>query len=803
MVFKPTDPRVMYAATGEGYSNADAIRGAGIFKSTNGGTQWTAITTGLPSLAVGTVLPDPFTAGTVYATGFGNNLLKSTDGGRTWAAIGVDSSPRHTIFTLAFDPSRPNVMYAGSYSALARTQDGGASWAYSGTDKAAAVAVDPVNPSIVYAGRQGDGSDDGRGGMEKSTDGGATWAAMPRGPIPPSPHDRPPNVTAFVVDPRATSTVYLATPSAGLFKSTTGGSEWTPINTGLPLPLHPTSLVMEPLSSSVLYLATSTGIFKTVDAGATWTPVNSGLRSRSIASLAVSPTEPGVIYAAASGGTQDAFLASLSADGSSLQSSTFLGGGADDVGAGVAVDERGNAYVTGWTASNSFPAIDAFQSTSGGGEDAFVAAFSGGALLYASYIGGTESDRGSAIAVDQAGNVFVAGRTASTNFPLTRPLQTTGGAFVVKIAPISSRSSGTSRMTAGAPAGAGTAPGVSAPSADVFTSGDGVRYQVQTVARRLDLPSAMTFAPDGRLFVAERIGRVRILDGMMHSLAIALTIDDVFAEGEAGLLGVALDPRFDQTRWVYLYYTARAGAAAVNRIVRYREVDGGLTERVVLLDDIPGHAFHNGGNLRFGPDDLLYVPTGDAGAPWLAQDLGSLAGKILRLNRDGTTPRANPFGSPIFSVGHRDPQGVDWDPATGELWSEEQGAAGHDEINVIAAGGNYGWPRIGGRGELPGMQPPFAIFESAATPSGGSFHHAARAGVFAGDFFVPTLQAGLLRIRVSGTPRRIVASERLVDARFGRLRSVTSGPDGLLYFLTSNGTRVSETGDRILRLVPQ
>jgi len=253
----------------------------------------------------------------------------------------------------------------------------------------------------------------------------------------------------------------------------------------------------------------------------------------------------------------------------------------------------------------------------------------------------------------------------------------------------------------------------------------------------------------------------------------------------------------------YLHYTASAGAAAVNRIVRYRELDGRLTERVVLLDNIPGNSIHNGGDLRFGPDDLLYVATGDAGAASLAQDLGSLAGKILRLNRDGTTPRGNPFASPIFSSGHRDPQGLDWNPATGDLWSEEQGSAGNDEINVIAAGGNYGWPRIEGRRDLPGMQLPFAVFESATTPSGGSFYHAARVGVFAGDFFVPTLQTGLLRIRMNGSPRRIVDSERLVDARFGRLRNVITGPDGLLYFLTSNGTGVSEAGDRILRIVPE
>jgi glucose/arabinose dehydrogenase len=510
-----------------------------------------------------------------------------------------------------------------------------------------------------------------------------------------------------------------------------------------------------------------------------------------------------VIYAATKGGTQDAFLASLTADGSSLQSSTFLGGGADDVGTGVASDGRGNVYVTGWTTSNSFPTVDPFQPAPGGAEDAFVAAFNGAALLYASYIGGTGSDRGAAIAVDAAGNVFVAGSTASTNFPLTRPLQMAGGAFVVKIGPVAARAPEISRVTGAGLAGAQTSPPTSTLVSEVFTTLDGVRYQVETVANSLDLPTAMAFAPDGRLFVAERVGRVRIFDAALRSCSIALTVDDAFVQGDAGLLGLALDPDFERTRLVYLYYTARVGAAAVNRVVRYRELDGRLTERVVLLDDVPGDSIHNGGDLRFGPDDLLYVATGDAGAPPLAQDLASFAGKILRLNRDGTTPRGNPFASPIFSSGHRDPQGLDWQPATGDLWSEDRGSAGSDEINVIAAGGNYGWPRIEGRQALPGMQPPIAVFESATVPTGGSFYRGARMGSFANDFFIPTRESGLLRIRMTESPRRIAGSERLVDTRFGGLRSVIVGPDGLLYFVTSNGARGGEADDRLLRIVPQ
>ena len=346
------------------------------------------------------------------------------------------------------------------------------------------------------------------------------------------------------------------------------------------------------------------------------------------------------------------------------------------------------------------------------------------------------------------------------------------------------------------------------PSSDTFTTADGARVQVQTVVTNLEVPWSMAFAPDGRLFVTERPGRVRIVSVAGASSELALTLDDPFTQGEAGVLGLALDPDFATSRFVYVYYTARTGTgAAVNRVVRYREAGSRLGEPVVLIDDIPAATIHDGGRMRFGPDGLLYISTGDANSMPLAQSLGSLAGKILRINRDGTTPAGNPFGSPVYSYGHRNPQGFDWHPATGELWASEHGATGNDEINVIRAGANYGWPVIQAGQTMAGMATPITFYETAIAPSGASFARGRGVPQFQNDLFVGTLRGThLLRLRIDATaPGRIVAQERLLDGRFGRIRDVASGPDGYLYFATNNrdgrGTAGS-TDDRIARLVP-
>lgn len=337
-----------------------------------------------------------------------------------------------------------------------------------------------------------------------------------------------------------------------------------------------------------------------------------------------------------------------------------------------------------------------------------------------------------------------------------------------------------------------------------------VHLRVETVASGLEVPRALAFASDGRLFIAERPGRVRVIrDGALLPEP-ALTITDIAVQGETGLLGLTLAPDFATSGHVYLYYTYSAGGGLRNRVVRYVAQGDTLAEPAqVIFDDIPGGIFHDGGLLAFGPDGKLYVTTGDTRQPTLAQDLTSLAGKILRLNPDGSVPEDNPFpGSPVYSLGHRNPQGLAWHPETGQLYATEHGETGNDEVNLILAGENYGWPDAQGPQHPAPYRPPLVTYSPAVAPAAAVFYTADLIPQWRGSFIFGTLRGTHLhRLAFApDDPARVTTDERLFDGQFGRLRAVAQGPDGALYVTTSNRDMLGSPGptdDRVLRVVPE
>jgi len=334
--------------------------------------------------------------------------------------------------------------------------------------------------------------------------------------------------------------------------------------------------------------------------------------------------------------------------------------------------------------------------------------------------------------------------------------------------------------------------------------------KVETFAENLDIPWSIVWDPDGTIFFTERSGNVKtIQDGIVSETPI-LSLDVGGVEG--GLLGIALDPNYSENRYIYLYYTYNDFLATQNKVVRYVESNLTLTEDKVVIDKIPGGPFHDGGRIKFGPDDKLYITTGDAGNADLSQDKNSVAGKILRINSDGSIPQDNPFAdSPIYSYGHRNPQGLDWD-RSGNLVATEHGPSGwqgvaHDEINVIVPGQNYGWPDIIGSETMEGLVTPILnTGDDTWAPSGSAFYDGDKISQWTGKYFVATLRGNHLHlIDFDPENNKVLSHQKLFTGDFGRLRDVATGPDGYLYVLTSNqdGRGAPEPNDdRILRIVP-
>jgi aldose sugar dehydrogenase len=292
-------------------------------------------------------------------------------------------------------------------------------------------------------------------------------------------------------------------------------------------------------------------------------------------------------------------------------------------------------------------------------------------------------------------------------------------------------------------------------------------------------------------------------------------IEDVERGSESGLMGLALHPDFGENRLLYLAYAYSQDGVRV-RVVRFREAGAGLTDRRLIIEGIPAARFHAGTRLRFGPDGKLYVTTGDAAEKELGQRLDTLAGKTLRLNDDGTVPPDNPFVNrpgarpEIWTYGHRNAQGLDFQPGTGLMFQTEHGPSGFDgpgggdEVNVVERGKNYGWAAIHHRQTREGMESPLLEYTPACAPASAAFYRGAALAKFRGNLFFGCLRGeGLQRVVLDG--RRVLSEERMFGGRYGRIRDVAEGPDGALYFSTSNrdgrGSPAADD-DRIMRVVP-
>ena len=346
------------------------------------------------------------------------------------------------------------------------------------------------------------------------------------------------------------------------------------------------------------------------------------------------------------------------------------------------------------------------------------------------------------------------------------------------------------------------------------TTGSQPRFTPQVIAQNLETVWALAFAPDGRLFLTERAGRIRVIanDTLKADPWATIPVVESAATGaEPGLMGLAVDPGFAQNGRIYVCYT-HPGSPPVNRIAVLTEVNGRGTRLTTLVDGLVAGAYHNGCRLKFGPDGKLYATIGDGyERRELAQATDALAGKVLRLNADGSVPADNPFPqSYVWSYGHRNQQGLAFQPGTGRLFATEHGTGGNgnNELNVIDKGRNYGWPTV--VGDVVDTRFVRPIMVRGEGPAGATFVTGDRYPQLRDNLLIGTLSGERLLRVVLGTGPQVQVSrvDVLIEGTYGRLRDVIIGPDGFIYVGTSNrdghgGTSSPRPGDdRVIRLLP-
>jgi glucose/arabinose dehydrogenase len=345
--------------------------------------------------------------------------------------------------------------------------------------------------------------------------------------------------------------------------------------------------------------------------------------------------------------------------------------------------------------------------------------------------------------------------------------------------------------------------GCAAATADGIVVTEQASFRVVELTGGLEHPWGLAFLPGGRMLVTERPGRLRIVAAGRLLPEPIVGVPEVYVGGQGGLLDVAIDPAFAENGLVYLSYAHENETGRTTRVLRGR-LDGlALRDGEVIFEGQPrtGGSNHFGSRLVFGPDGMLYVTMGERFEMDRAQDLAQHPGKLLRIAPDGSVPPDNPYVGradarpEIFSYGHRNAQGLTVHPDTGRIWLHEHGPQGGDEVNLIRASVNYGWPvitygrayftgfAIGEGTEKPGMEQPVHYWVPSIAPSGMAFYRGDAFPGWQGDLFVGALSGELLaRLEMDGD--RVVAEERMLEGELGRIRDVRTGPDGLLYLLT-------------------
>src|SRR4030095_1278513 len=339
-------------------------------------------------------------------------------------------------------------------------------------------------------------------------------------------------------------------------------------------------------------------------------------------------------------------------------------------------------------------------------------------------------------------------------------------------------------------------------------------FSIEVFATNLEVPWSIIFTSSERILVNERPGRLRVIENGKLSDNPLKVITDISSGSEEGLMGLALDPDYQNNKLIYLSYAYEKNGDLFDKVVRFKDEGSSLSGEKVIFDNIPAARFHCGCRLRFGPDNKLYITTGDAGDRGFSQNLDKLNGKIIRVNTDGSVPGDNPFpNSPVWSYGHRNPQGIDWYPGTDIMWETEHGPSGFDgpgggdEVNVIVKGKNYGWPEVHHRDHKEGMVDPVLEFTPAEAPASGMFYRSGKIAEFKNNFFFGCLKGeGIIRVVADEKdPTKAVSNEKIATT-YGRIRDIAEGPDGFIYFSSSNKDgrgKPIQGDDKIYRIIPK